>query len=156
MPERRILGNGWTRGVTLWPSLNSPGWRWLTSSLFLTRTSCHKITHANGYYSAWTRWAVSVSVLPLTIWSIILSLCLRLTSVKYSICYKFVSPPKKYQNVEKTFKNFKETKIFFFFMICALLEKNFQTWDRMRRKYSLLFVRTVCQLKGELTLNKGS
>ena len=35
-------------------------------SLFLTRTSCHKTTHANGYYGAWPGWVVSISVLPLT------------------------------------------------------------------------------------------
>ena len=40
---------------------------WLISSVFLTRTSCHKITHANSYYGAWPGWAVSVSVLPLTL-----------------------------------------------------------------------------------------
>ena len=34
--------------------------------VFLTRTSCHKTSHANGYYGAWPGWAVSVSVLPLT------------------------------------------------------------------------------------------
>ena len=34
--------------------------------MFLTRTSCHKTTYANGYYGAWPGWAVSVSVLPLT------------------------------------------------------------------------------------------
>ena len=34
--------------------------------LFLTRTSCHKTIHANGYYDAWLGWAVSISVLPLT------------------------------------------------------------------------------------------
>ena len=34
--------------------------------MFLTRTSCRKTTHANGYYGAWPGWAVSVSVLPLT------------------------------------------------------------------------------------------
>ena len=35
------------------------------SSLFLIRISCHKTTHANGYYGAWPGWAVSISVLPL-------------------------------------------------------------------------------------------
>ena len=35
-------------------------------SLFLTRISCRKTTHANSYYGAWPGWAVSVSVLPLT------------------------------------------------------------------------------------------
>ena len=44
MPARRILEGVQTRGVSLWPFLNSSGWRWLVSSLFLTRTSCHKIT----------------------------------------------------------------------------------------------------------------
>ena len=38
----------------------------LVSSVFLTRTSCHKTTHANGYCGAWPGWAVSISVLPLT------------------------------------------------------------------------------------------
>ena len=35
--------------------------------MFLTRTSCRKTTHANGYYGAWPGWAVSINVLPLTI-----------------------------------------------------------------------------------------
>ena len=35
--------------------------------MFLTRTSCPKTAQANGYYSAWQRWAVSVYMLPLTI-----------------------------------------------------------------------------------------
>ena len=38
--------------------------RWLISSVFLSRTSCHKTTHANVYYGAWPGWAVSVSVFP--------------------------------------------------------------------------------------------
>ena len=66
MPERRILGGGQTCGVSFWPFPNSSGWWWLISSLFLTRTSCHKTTHANVYYGAWPAWAVSISVLPLT------------------------------------------------------------------------------------------
>ena len=33
--------------------------------MFLTRTSCRKTIHANGYYGAWPGWAVSISVLPL-------------------------------------------------------------------------------------------
>ena len=37
--------------------------------LFLTRTACHKTTHANGYYGAWPGWAVSISVFPLTVWA---------------------------------------------------------------------------------------
>ena len=35
------------------------------SFVFLTRTSCHKITHANGYWDAWPAWVVSVSVSPI-------------------------------------------------------------------------------------------
>ena len=35
--------------------------------MFLTRTSCCKTTHANGYYGAWPGWTVSTSVLPLTV-----------------------------------------------------------------------------------------
>ena len=43
---------------------NSSGcWR-LISSMFLTRTSWRKTTHANGYYGTWPGWAVSVSVSP--------------------------------------------------------------------------------------------
>ena len=34
--------------------------------MFLTRTSCPKTAHANGYYGTWPGWAVSISVLPLT------------------------------------------------------------------------------------------
>ena len=66
MPERRILGGGQTCDVSFWPFLNPSSWWWLISSVFLTRTSCGKTTHANGYYGAWPGWAVSVSVLPLT------------------------------------------------------------------------------------------
>ena len=32
--------------------------------VFLTRISCHKTTHANGYYGAWPGWAVLISVSP--------------------------------------------------------------------------------------------
>ena len=63
----RILGSGRTRGVSFPPFLNSFGWWWLISSVFLIRISCHKTTHANGYYGAWPGWAISVSVLPLTL-----------------------------------------------------------------------------------------
>ena len=49
------------------PFPNSSGWWWLISSVFLTRTSCPKTTHANSYYGAWPGWAVSVSVLLLTV-----------------------------------------------------------------------------------------
>ena len=53
MPDRRILGGGQTCGVSFWPFPNSSSWWRLISSMFLTRTSCCKITHANSYYSAW-------------------------------------------------------------------------------------------------------
>ena len=69
MPERGILRGGRTCGVSFWPFPNSSGWWRLISSL--TRTSCHKTTHANGYYGAWPGSAVSISVLPLTIIGII-------------------------------------------------------------------------------------
>ena len=39
----------------------------LLSSLFLIRISHCKTTHAKGYYGAWPGWAVSISVLPLTV-----------------------------------------------------------------------------------------
>ena len=64
MLARGILGSGWTRGVSFWPFPNSSGWWWLISSVFLTRISCPKTTHANGYYGAWPE-TVSISVLPL-------------------------------------------------------------------------------------------
>ena len=66
MLARGIPGSGRTRGVSFRPFLNSSGWRWLISSVFLIRISCHKTTHADGYYGAWPGWAVSISVLPLT------------------------------------------------------------------------------------------
>ena len=66
MLARGILGSGWTPGVSFRPFPSSSGWWWLISSIFLIRISCHKTTHANGYYGAWPGWAVSISVLPLT------------------------------------------------------------------------------------------
>ena len=60
MLVRGILGSGQTRGVSFRPFPNS------SSSILLIRISCHKTTHANGYYGAWPGWAVSISVLPLT------------------------------------------------------------------------------------------
>ena len=66
MLARGILGSGRTRGVSFRPFPNSSGWWWLISFVFLIRISCHKTTHANGYYGTWRGWAVSISVLPLT------------------------------------------------------------------------------------------
>ena len=62
LPARRILGGGRTRCISLWPFLNSSGWWWLVSTVFLTRTSYHKIIHTDGYYGACPEWVVSVSV----------------------------------------------------------------------------------------------
>ena len=67
MLARWILESGRTRGVSFRPFPNSSGWWWLISSVFLIRISCHKTTHANGYPGAWPGWAVSISVLRLTV-----------------------------------------------------------------------------------------
>ena len=40
--QRGGFWEGRTCGVSLWPFLNSSGWWWLITSVFLTRTSCHK------------------------------------------------------------------------------------------------------------------
>ena len=53
MLERGILGSGPTRSVFFRPFSNCFSWWWLISSIFLIRISCHKTTHANGYYGAW-------------------------------------------------------------------------------------------------------
>ena len=110
MLARGILGSGRTCGVSFRPFPNSSGWRWLISSVFLIRISCHKTTHANGYYGAWPGRAVSIGVLPLTplsprprtipgIWSIprprmhipvwILE-CMSIWIVDYSCTYPFI------------------------------------------------------------------
>ena len=60
---RGILGSGRTHSVSFQPFPNSSGWWWLISFIFLMRISCHKTTHAG----AWPGWAVSISVLPLTV-----------------------------------------------------------------------------------------
>ena len=67
MLARGILESGQTGRVSSRPFPNSSGWWWLISSIFLIRMSCHKTTLANGYYGAWPGWAVSISVLPLTV-----------------------------------------------------------------------------------------
>ena len=61
-----MLGSGRTTGASFRPFQNSSGWWWLLISVFLIRISCHKTTHANGYYGGWPGWVVSISVLPLT------------------------------------------------------------------------------------------
>ena len=67
MLERRILGGGQTGDVSFRPFPNSSGWWKLISSLFLTRTSYRKTTHADSYYGAWPGWVVSINVFPLTV-----------------------------------------------------------------------------------------
>ena len=63
MPER-ILGGGWTCGVSFLPFLNSSGWRLISS--VLPGPPVVKQLMQMGSYGAWPGWAVSVSVLPLT------------------------------------------------------------------------------------------
>ena len=46
---RGILGSGRTHGVSFRPFRNPSCWWWLISSVFLTRISCQKTAHANGY-----------------------------------------------------------------------------------------------------------
>ena len=41
--------------------------RLIIISISLSGVVDHKTTHANNYYGAWPGWAVSISVLPLTI-----------------------------------------------------------------------------------------
>ena len=57
-PRRAALprGSQCTGGVSFKPFPNSSGWWRLISSAFLIRISCHKTTHANGYYGAWPGW----------------------------------------------------------------------------------------------------
>ena len=99
---------GQTSGVSFRPFPNSSGWWWLIFSVFLIRISCHKTTHANGYYGAWPGWAVSISVLPLTSpitswlkqremgkqWAMADLLCYCLAFQFYQFLYfpKFLSP----------------------------------------------------------------
>ena len=62
-----ILGGGRTCSNLL---LIFPKFFWLMVSYWYHvsyRTSYCKITHTNGYYGAWPRWAISVSVFPLTV-----------------------------------------------------------------------------------------
>ena len=54
IPVRRIFWEvgrtcGLVSPLSFWPFPYSSGWWWLVSSVFLTRISCPKITHANCY-----------------------------------------------------------------------------------------------------------
>ena len=105
-PARRILRGGWTRGVTFWPFLNSSSWWWLISFMFLTRTSCHKTSHAHGNYGAWPGWAVSVSVLPLThvyVWLSPFTVHLKLTQHFWLAIhqYKILIGSLKFRKINK-------------------------------------------------------
>ena len=65
MPARRILGGGRTCGVSFWLFLNSSGWWWLISSVFLTQDCL-----ASNNSCKWWLWCLArvggFSVLPLT------------------------------------------------------------------------------------------
>ena len=54
----------WCLLLTFWTLLVGKG---LLVPCSLPGTSCCKTTHANSYYGAWPGWAISISVLPLTI-----------------------------------------------------------------------------------------
>ena len=75
-------------------------WWWLISSIFLIRISCHKTTHANGYYGAWPGWVVSISVLPLTLFlcvcisALLLSQLNKLSLYVLSCLFCYVSDTK--------------------------------------------------------------
>ena len=92
MPARRILWGGRTCGVAFWPFPNTSSWWWLISSVLVTRTSCHKTTHTNGYYGAWPGQAVSVSVLLLTTapWEISYSRCFLELGIEVPFCNFFL------------------------------------------------------------------
>ena len=119
MPER-ILGGGRTCGVSFCPFLNSSGWWWLVSSTFLSGTSCHKTTHAGGYYGAWPGWAASISVLALTMWVVFSNRKIQL--IFYAVflfCFSiFISP----------FPDDTVTNLFFFFFYTFFLIYNFSSF----------------------------
>ena len=87
MLARGILGSGRTGSVFFRPFPKSSDWWWLISSVFLIGISCHKTTHANGYYGAWPGWAVSISVLLLTILYVFFSTLYIITFIiSKSVC----------------------------------------------------------------------
>ena len=49
----------WTVAPASFCPFSSSCWWWVISSVFLTRTSCYKITHAHVYYGVWPGWSVS-------------------------------------------------------------------------------------------------
>ena len=65
IPARRILGGHMAVSpVSFCPSPNSFSWWWLVSYVLLTRISCRKTTHANGFCGAWAGRVALVSVFP--------------------------------------------------------------------------------------------
>ena len=91
MLVRGILGSGQTHSVSFWPFPNSSSWWWwLISSILLIRISCHKTTHANGYYGTWPGWAVSVNVLSLTVRLTQLHTCSSRVSISTCLLLKAV------------------------------------------------------------------
>ena len=97
-PVKRILVGGQIYGISFWLCLNSSDWWWLVSSVFLTRTSSHKISQADGYCGTWSRGMVLVSVFLLTseqVWESSMSMlsvcmniceCVRTWVYVYEVC----------------------------------------------------------------------
>ena len=86
---------GRTHGISFWPFPISSSWWWLVSSMFLTRISCRKITHVNSYHGTWSRWVISVSVFPNTLFPFLLCLVMVFSvfSPELLIPVDYVPPP---------------------------------------------------------------
>ena len=116
---RLCQGEGfWKVGgqVTFWPLLNYSGWWWLVSSMFLTRTSYHKIIHTDGYYGACPEWAVSVSVFPLTVQPTNFYLTFQLHGSSLEIL--FLCCISYLLSCNKLFQNFSHLKHHIFIISC--------------------------------------
>ena len=94
-PVKTILVGGQIYGISFWLCLNSSDWWWLVSSVFLTRTSSHKISQADGYCGTWSRGMVSVSVSLLTfeqVWKSsvsMLSVCMNICECVCTLVYVY-------------------------------------------------------------------
>ena len=109
LSQDRCQREGFWEVVDMWclltPFPNSSGWGWLISSVFLTRTSCPRITHTNGCDSAWSGLAVWVTVLPLRMSDLnyedpagvaeSCSMCGKLTI----LCQKYCENKGKYRSI---------------------------------------------------------